>query len=103
MGNRRATPTPGAPRFPRDAWALGALERARVEEGAALGALRGGDDECFATAAIRQGAPPEGVAAALAKAAHVGVAEAEDSVTKPIQPASLVARTRAVLRRVGNT
>jgi len=26
---------------------------------------------------------------------------AEDYITKPIQPASLVARTRAVLRRVG--
>ncbi len=78
MGNRRATPTPGTLRFPRDAWALEALERARVVEGAALEALRGGDDEWVATAAVRQGAPPKSVAAALAKAAHVGVAKLDE-------------------------
>lgn len=78
MGNRRATLTPGAVRFPRDAWALGALERAHVVEGEALAGLRGEETEWIATAAVRRGTAPEAVAAALAKAAHVGVARLDE-------------------------
>lgn len=78
MGNRRATPPPGAVQFPRDAYALAALERAKVLEGAALEALRSPETEWVATAAVRQGAAAEQVAAVLAKAAHVGVARLDE-------------------------
>ena len=74
MGNRRATPPPGAIRFPRDAWALKALERAGVLQGTELEAVRQADTEWVATAAVRYGAASEVVAATLAKAAHVKVA-----------------------------
>jgi type II secretory ATPase GspE/PulE/Tfp pilus assembly ATPase PilB-like protein/ActR/RegA family two-component response regulator len=74
MGNRRATPPPGAIRYPRDAWALKALERAGVLQGTELEAVRQADTEWVATAAVRYGAASEVVAATLAKAAHVKVA-----------------------------
>ena len=75
MGNRRATPPPGAIRFPRDAWALNALERAGVLQGTELEAVRQSDSEWVASAALRYGASGEQVAAVLAKAAHVKVAQ----------------------------
>ncbi len=75
MGNRRATPPPGAIRFPRDAWALKALERAGVLQGTELEAVRQSDAEWVASAAVRYGAAGDQVAAVLAKAAHVKVAQ----------------------------
>jgi len=75
MGNRRATPALSAALFPRDAWALAALERAGVVAASFAESVKGDPPEWIAVAATQQGAAPADVAAALAKAAHVPVAD----------------------------
>ncbi|MEK7667524.1 MAG: GspE/PulE family protein, partial [Gemmatimonadota bacterium] len=74
MGNRRATSTPGTPTFPRDAWALAALERADLLLPGVAEIIRRELPEWVATTAVKHGAPEAAVVASLAKAAHVPLA-----------------------------
>jgi type II secretory ATPase GspE/PulE/Tfp pilus assembly ATPase PilB-like protein/ActR/RegA family two-component response regulator len=74
MGNRRATSSVSAPTFPRDEWAIAALERADLLPPGVRDTIRREMPEWVASAAIQRGADGTAVAAALAKAARVPLA-----------------------------
>ena len=78
MGNRRATSASGqfqASRFPRDAWALRAIGDSGLLAGFAAESLARDEGEWLASAAVKLGADAERLAAVVAKAAHVPVAD----------------------------
>jgi type IV pilus assembly protein PilB len=78
MGNRRATSASGqfpAARFPRDAWALRAIGSSGLLPGIAAESLAHEEGEWLASAAVKLGADAERLAAVVAKAAHVPVAD----------------------------
>ncbi len=77
MGNRRATSSVSAPTFPRDEWALAALEGAALLPAGAKDTIRRELPEWVASTAIKLGADETAVAAALAKAARVPLAGLE--------------------------
>jgi len=77
MGNRRATSSVSAPTFPRDEWAIAALEYASLLPPGAKDTILRELPEWVASTAIRLGADETAVAAALAKAAHVPLAGLE--------------------------
>ena len=77
MGNRRAMSAVAAPKFPRDEWAIGPLERAGLLPAGAAEVIRRELPEWVASVAVKGGADPAAVATALAKAAKVPVGSLE--------------------------
>ncbi len=81
----RASAAAAPPKFPRDAWVLAVLEREGLGAPAALEALRQEAPEWLASAVTANGlAPADRLAAALARAAHVSVAD-----LAAVEPAAL--------------
>jgi type IV pilus assembly protein PilB len=101
MGNRRAT-SPSeqyqAPKFPRDGWALRAIGESGLLPAFASETIVRDESEWLASAAVRLGADAERLAAVLAKAAHVPVADLarSDPAAAHFVPENLSRRYAAV-------